>query len=171
MLVVMGARTAISVEEYLQTSFRDLDREYRNGEVVERNLPDYLHGKVQGLLFMFFAMLRKKLAVYPCTETRMRVAPDIVLIPDVAVFYGSEPKSVPDSPPLIVIEILSPDDRLTAVREKLENYKAWGVAHVWLADPHARRLYTCDAGLNEVARYEIPDLDLVVTPNDVFDWN
>jgi Uma2 family endonuclease len=37
---------------------------------------------------------------------------------------------VPDTPPLIVVEILSPDDRLTEVREKLEEYRAWGVPHV-----------------------------------------
>jgi Uma2 family endonuclease len=41
----MSARTGLSVEEYLHTSFPDLDREYRDGELVERSLPDYLHGK------------------------------------------------------------------------------------------------------------------------------
>jgi Uma2 family endonuclease len=72
------------------------------------------------------------------------------LIPDVAVFYPHEPGLVPDTPPLIAIEILSPDDRLTKVREKLEEYRAWGVPHVWLVDPHSRRLYSCDEGLREV---------------------
>lgn len=171
MLVHMGAPAAIPVDEYLHTSFPDLDREYRDGELVERTRPDYLHGKAQGLLFLFFAMLRKRLAVYPCTETRMRLGPNLVLIPDVAVFYGSEPKSLPDSPPLIAIEILSSDDRLTAVREKLERYKAWGVPHVWLADPQSRRLYTCDAGLTEVARFEVSELGIEVTPADIFDWD
>lgn len=41
----MGAKTGISVEEYLRTKFPDLDHEYRNGELVQRTLPDYLHGK------------------------------------------------------------------------------------------------------------------------------
>jgi Uma2 family endonuclease len=168
---IMGARTAISVEEYLHTSFPDLDREYWDGELVERSLPDYLHGKVQGLLLFCFLMLRKRLAVYPCSETRMQVQPNLFLIPDVAVFHGSEPKHVPDTPPLIAVEILSPDDRLTAVREKLEHYKAWGVSHVWLVDPHSRRLYTCDAGLAEVACFEVPELGVEVGPGDVFDWN
>ena len=39
----MGARTAISVEEYLRTSYPGLDREYRDGEVLERTVPDFLH--------------------------------------------------------------------------------------------------------------------------------
>jgi len=58
--------------------------------------------------------------------------------------YPDEPARVPDAPPLLVAEVLSLDDRLTAVREKLEEYKAWGVAHVWLVDPHTKRLYMCD---------------------------
>ena len=45
--VPMGAKTGLSVEEYLHTSFPDLDRDYRDGQLVERSLPDYLCGKTQ----------------------------------------------------------------------------------------------------------------------------
>jgi Uma2 family endonuclease len=76
---------------------------------------------------------------------------------------------VPDTPPLIAVEILSPDDRLTEVREKLEEYRAWGVPHVWLVDPHSRRLYSCDAGLREVASFLVGELDIEVTPDQVFE--
>jgi Uma2 family endonuclease len=54
----MGAKTAISAEEYLRTSFPDLDREYRDGELVERTLPDYIHGKTQAVLAALFLALR-----------------------------------------------------------------------------------------------------------------
>ena len=37
---------------------------------------------------------------------------------------------MPEKPPLVLIEVLSPNDRLTAVLEKLEEYRAWGVRHV-----------------------------------------
>jgi Uma2 family endonuclease len=166
----MGARTAISVEEYLHTSFPDLDREYRDGELLERTLPDYLHGKVQLIIGAFFLMLRKRLGIYACSETRMRLGPSIFLIPDVAVFQGSEPAAIPDTPPLIAIEILSPDDRMSAVREKLEHYRNWGVPHAWLVDPHSRRLYTCDARLSEVTHFEVPELGITVEPANIFDW-
>ena len=78
----MGSATALSAEEYLHTSFPDLDREYRDGETVERALPDYLHGKTQGLLFALFLALGEHLSLYPCVETRMRVRPNRYLIPD-----------------------------------------------------------------------------------------
>ena len=170
MLGKMGARAGISVDEYLHTSFPDLDREYRDGKLVERCVPDYLHGRTQALLLVFFEPLRKKLSFYACSETRVKVREGLYLIPDVSVFRPSPPpSSVPDQPPFIAVEILSPDDRLNAVREKLEEYKSWGVAHVWLVDPHSRRMYTCDAGLTEVPFLRIPELGVEVRPGEIFE--
>jgi Uma2 family endonuclease len=165
----MGAKTAISLEQYLHTTFPDVDREYRDSEIVERSLPDYLHGRVQGAIFAFFWALRTEVALFPCVETRMRLRSNLVLIPDVVVFYPSEPARVPDTPPLVVAEVLSLDDRLTAVREKLEEYKAWGVPHVWLVDPHTKRLYMRDQGLVEVCSLQIPELGIELLPNRIFE--
>jgi Uma2 family endonuclease len=167
-LVCMGSATALSVEEYLHTSFPDLDREYRDGEIVERSLPDYLHGKTQGLLSALFLTLGKDLPLYPCVETRMRVRSNRYLIPDVAVFHPQEPDAVPETPPLVAIEILSPDDRMSEVREKLEEYRTWGVPHVWLVDPLSRRFYTCDAGLTEASSLTVPELGIEVTKHNLF---
>lgn len=50
----MSAKAGIPVAEYLHTSFPNLDREYRDGEIVERSLPDYLHARTQMLLGVFF---------------------------------------------------------------------------------------------------------------------
>ena len=55
------------------------------------------------------------------------------------------------------------------VRNKLAEYRAWGVSHVWLVDPHSRRLYTCDAELFEVSTLRIPELNIEVTPADIFE--
>jgi Uma2 family endonuclease len=107
----MDAKAGASLQEYLHTSFPNPDREYRDGELVERTLPDYLHGKVQDLLCAFFAALRKTLPVYPCVETRMKIRTGLYLIPDVAVFHPAESDLVPESPPLAAIEVLSPDDQ------------------------------------------------------------
>lgn len=164
----MSVNTALSVEEYLHTSFPDLDKEYRDGEIVERSLPDYSHGKTQGLVFAFFLALASRLSLFPCVETRMRVRPKRYLIPDVAVFYPTEPTGVPETPPLIAIEILSRDDRLIDVREKLEEYRTWGVPHVWLIDPRSRRFYTCDAGLTETPTLTVPELAIELTPASLF---
>jgi Uma2 family endonuclease len=130
----MGTKAAISVDEYLHTSFPGVDCEYRDGKLVERSLPGYSHGRTQALLGIFFEALPKQLSIYTSVETRVKLREGLYLIPDVSVFWPSEPIEVPDSPPLIAIEVVSTDDRLTAVREKLEEYRVWGVPHVWLVD-------------------------------------
>jgi Uma2 family endonuclease len=166
----MGTKAAMPVEQYLHTSFPDLDKEYRDGEIVERTLPDFLHGETQLLIATFFGALRKTHCLYGCTETRMLLRPGLCLIPDIAIFHRTKPhERVPSTPPLIVIEILSPDDRLSAVREKLEECRAWGTAHVWLVDPHSRRMYTCNGGLTEVQALAIPELGIELKASDVFE--
>ena len=166
----MGTKAALPVEEYLHSTFPGLDKEYRDGELVERSLPDNLHSKTQGLLIAFFVALRKAFPVFTRPELRMKIRAGRYLIPDVAVFHPTEPQQpVPDTPPFIAIEVLSLDDKLTKVREKLEEYRAWGVPHVWLVDPHSKRLYTCDTGLIEVPTLRIPELGVEVTPADIFE--
>ncbi len=159
----------MSVEEYLTTSFPDLDKEYRDGELVERSLPDNLHSKTQTLAAVFFGGLRKSLPVFACISLRLKIRPMLYLIPDVCVFYPAEPQGrYPDTSPFIAIEILSLDDKLADVREKLETYRTWGVTHVWLVDPHSRRMNTCDAGLMEVESLQVPGLNLTLTTAEVF---
>ncbi|MGD1092291.1 MAG: Uma2 family endonuclease [Bryobacteraceae bacterium] len=165
----MVSRSAVPVDQYLVTSFPDLDREFHDGEVVECSLPDYLHSRAQALLIVFFEALRKRLSVYAYPELRLKLREALYLIPDVAVFCPAPPADgIPCTPPLIAIEVLSPDDRLAVVREKPEEYRAWGVKHVWLVDPHSRRMYTCDVGLTEVASL-LPELEIELMPEAIFE--
>ena len=165
----MATGTTLSVEQYLATSFPDLDKEYRDGELVERSTPDNLHAKTQALLTAFFVLLQKAHALFARTELRLKVRPTLVLIPDGCVFHPDEPTDrFPDTAPFIAIEILSLDDKLTDVREKPEIYKDWGVRHVWLVDPHSRRIYTCDGSLMEVPALQAPELGLTLTSEQVF---
>jgi Uma2 family endonuclease len=41
----------------------------------------------------------------------------------------------------LCIEILSPDDRLTAVLSKCDEYLDWGVPMTWILDPENRVAY------------------------------
>jgi Uma2 family endonuclease len=165
----MGTKAALSVEEYLHTSFPDLDKEYRDGKLVERTLPNSLHGRTQLRLGAFFLAAAKSISLWPHSETRMKIRSGVYLIPDIAVFFPDKPPLVPDTPPLVAIEIYSPDDRLPAVYQKLEEYRAWGVKHVWLVDPESKRMYTWDRALTEVPTLLIPELGIEVAPADVFE--
>jgi Uma2 family endonuclease len=59
-------------------------------------------------------------------------------------------------PPLIAIEILSPEDTLTAMRAKAAEYRQFGVEHIWIVDPESRiALRSTEAGLEEVRTGEL----------------
>jgi Uma2 family endonuclease len=103
------------------------------------------------------------------SDMRLRLREDLIRVPGVSVYWPDEPAgNIPSTPPRIVIEILSRHDRFTAVRDKLEEYRAWDVKHVWLLDPRARRMYFYDGSLIEAPVLRIAELDVEMRPEDVF---
>ncbi len=166
----MAIKAALSAEEYLRTSFPGVDPEYRDGEIMERSLPTLDHGTTQGSLYSFFKPYRNSHLLFPTVETRLLLRVGRYIIPDVCVFHPMKPSGeVPEIRPLIAIEILSPDDRMSDVRAKLQEYTDWGVPHIWLVDPATRSLYICKDGLHEVPSFHIPEVNLTVTPAGIFD--
>jgi Uma2 family endonuclease len=86
----MASRLHVSPEEYLATSFDGKDREYVRGEIVDRSMPDYVHGRMQARLLVRFGQLEASHRLFACSGTRMQLASDLYRIPDVAVFVGTE---------------------------------------------------------------------------------
>jgi hypothetical protein len=44
-------------------------------------------------------------------------------------------------PPILCIEVLSPKDRISRLQDRVDDYFAMGVPHVWILDPESRRGY------------------------------
>jgi Uma2 family endonuclease len=158
----MASKVLITPEQYLATHF-EREPELVHGELVEKSLPTFSHGKTQLRLCMLLGG-----AGSGGTEVRMKLAEDLFRIPDFALFEQEPEKELPESPPLLIVEIASPDDRLRDVEQKLEEYRAWGVAHVWFVEPELKKLYTYDRGLTNVARLELPQFGLTITAADLF---
>jgi Uma2 family endonuclease len=165
----MATKTQIRAEDYLRMTFEH-DAEFVHGEIVVRSMPDLTHGRIQFLLGAELAKFSRAHPLYPCFEVRMKVAPGIYRIPDVAVFAGRLPEQqVPDQPPLVVVEILSKDDRHSDLMQKLEEYRAWGVPHIWVIDPSTQRfsMYT-ELGLQKVSSLSLSDYPFELTPAELF---
>lgn len=166
----MATQTLVAPEIYLKTSFEGPDREYVEGELVERGMPTYLHARIQMILGALFETLRKQYPVFAASELRLAIQPSHrYRIPDVCVFVGEEPTSaIPEAPPLVAIEILSPDDRLSEALKKFEEYRHWGVTHIWLIDPEGKMFYRYDAtGLHPVPALDLPDYAFTITLADL----
>jgi Uncharacterized protein conserved in cyanobacteria len=166
----MSTKSAISIEEYLRTSFDGLDREYVDGEIVERALPDRLHSRTQFRLAGVIWDLAKTKPFHGRPELRSRVAATRIRIPDVSIYAGAEPtERVPTQPPLVAIEILSTEDRHADLMQKFEEYRAWGVAHIWLVDPERHTLHAyAEGSLTEIPALEIPAYDARITAAEIF---
>jgi len=165
----MPTKAALSEAEYLRTSFPGVDQEYRDGELVERSVPDLFHGVIQSRFSAWFINREDSHGLHPATEVRNYIRPGRFMIPDVCVFWPSLPSAaVPETKPLIVIEILSPDDSMTEVMEKLSEYKEWGIVHVWLADPRRKKLYVYHNGLYEVSAFPIPEAGIELPSSEIF---
>lgn len=106
--------------------------------------------------------------VFTGVEVRVRLAPDLIRIPDIAL-WTELPEKMPKVAPLLVVEVSSPDDRLHDLLQRFEDFRAWGVRHMWLVEPELKKLYVYDRGsLTEVARLELPEFDFAVTSGELF---
>jgi len=158
----MATAALVSLEEYLQSSYEP-DCDYVDGALEERNLGDKGHSWLQKLLIKYLALREEdwKVQVYP--ELRIRVSPKRVRIPDVCIFAESvEIDSVPTVPPLVCIEILSPDDRWTRVERRIEDFLAMGVPHVWVFDPKEREVFDCSNAGNRLVKEDVVEAPPVV---------
>ena len=147
----MKAATLVPVEEYLRTTYHP-DCDYVDGEVLERNVGERDHSKVQRRLIVYVDLRSKQWNVHVFPEQRVQVAARRFRIPDVCIVAGAEPPDqIFHDPPMVCIEILSKDDTLDRMQEKIDDFLKFGVRYVWVINPRNRRawVYTAD-GSREV---------------------
>jgi Uma2 family endonuclease len=166
----MSTKALVPVEEYLRMSFEGPDPEYLDGELVERNLGGKSHGSAQAKLAIYFGKHDDRFPFKVITELHLRLAPSRIRIADVAVFLEEPVDEIPSTPPLIVMEIVSPGDRYIEIHKKLQEYHRWGVRHIWLLDPSSQSFSVYDSdGLREVPRLALPELELTIQKSDVYE--
>ena len=140
------AAQLILIEEYLHTWYRP-DYDFVDGRLEERNVGERDHNRLQLLLAAWFLTKEREWHVFCLPEQRTRVSGTRVRIPDVCLLRGDAPREqVTLTPPLLCIEILSPEDRLPRVFKRLEDFLAMGVEHLWILDPEQRIAYVYSAG-------------------------
>ena len=103
----MATSVQIPIAEYLERTYRP-DREYIDGEIVERKMGTWEHARIQMWLGSWFFTHEPEWRVMVAVEWRARVSPTRVRIPDVTVATaGPQPPILTDAP-VLIIEILSP---------------------------------------------------------------
>jgi Uma2 family endonuclease len=137
----MATTVRIPLTEYLQTTYRP-DREYVDGEARVRNVGKWEHARVHWLLAAWFGAHEKEWDIIGSTGQRVQTGRNI-RVPDLVVLKPGPQPDVLVDPPLLVIEILSPDDSYSETQEKARDYQVMGVETVWLIDPKTRTGRMC----------------------------
>jgi len=159
----------ISVSEYLHTSYRP-DCDYVDGVVEERNLGEFDHASVQRALLVWFIQQEGKLGVRAYPELRVKVSPTRFRVADICVLSISAPREqIIRTPPVAIIEILSPEDRVSRYLERLEDYRRMGIRNLWVIDPAVRRGFDFSSGnWVETASFADPNTGIRLDLNSLF---
>lgn len=140
----MAASTAISVEEYLGTTY-DPDLEYVGGQLVERHVGEYDHSRLQSLVVALLLARATERHFRAFVELRVRVSDEPrYRIPDICAKALPHQKTPVLIQPDLVIEIVSPDDKPVEMLERIGDYQAAGIPHIWIIDPYQRTVIEAD---------------------------
>jgi Uma2 family endonuclease len=143
----MASATMVPLETYLHTDYQP-DREYVDGELKERNVGEKEHARLQLTMSWILRNHEREWGISVFPELRVQVSPTRFRVPDLTVLRADAPdEQIITHPPLIVIEILSPSDSLLGMREKIEDYLAFGIPNIWIVDPTDRMGYICRSGI------------------------
>lgn len=135
----MSTAALVSLQEYLATTYHP-DCDYLDGLLVERNVGQKDHSKLQGEVFAWFRSRRQALGLAAFVEQRVQVAARRFRVPDVCVVPLPEPaEQVFTRAPHICVEILSPEDTFPKLQERFDDYLQMGVPDIWVLDPVSRR--------------------------------
>lgn len=143
----MSTGTVVPLSEYLATSYRP-DCDYLDGELLERNVGEWDHSRLQMLLSRYLSNREKQWDILVVPEQRVQVKATRFRVPDISVLTGPPPAGpIIVDPPFLCIEILSPSDRMKEMQDRIDDYLDFGVRYVWLLHPRSRRafVYTRDA--------------------------
>jgi Uma2 family endonuclease len=137
----MASTTLLTVADYVETTWRP-DLEYVDGELLERNVGRIEHSHVQMLVAAYLFRLQQELGLSVLPEARVQVKPTRFRIPDVCVVKGVVRQGAfLDRPPFICIEILSKDDTMSSMQERIADFLDFGVPYVWVIDPRLNRCF------------------------------
>jgi Uma2 family endonuclease len=142
----MTVGSLVPVSEYLNTSYRP-DCDYVDGELRERNLGEFEHSSTQRNIIMWLVVNYPGVAERVLPEQRVQVRADRYRIPDVCITNVAAPaERITKTPPALCIEILSREDRMSDILDRIDDYFQMGVPVCWIVDPFRQRGWIATPG-------------------------
>ena len=136
-----------------------------DGHPEERNWGEFEHAELQTAMAVFLRQNAKAFRIRTVVEVRVQVAPRRIRISDLCCIRKRPEGRIITEPPVLCIEILSPEDRFSRVEARIADYLAMGVRYVWVIDPdNLNRAFIYASGQSPSPR-EVTDR--VLTAGDI----
>jgi Uma2 family endonuclease len=129
--------------------------EYWFGEAVQKPVPTWLHT----LLVKHLMIALDQAGYVSGSEVELRIDPEWQPKPDVIAAARIE-DPYPTKPVDVVVEVLSPDDRMERVIEKCGHYVRIGIRAVFVLDPKLRYAWAWDRQVENLER-----ITIMILPN------
>ncbi len=143
----MATLAPTPVELYLHSDFEP-DAEFVDGEIELRPMGEYDHATWQQALQLWFVQNQKLWNIRVLPELRVQVSPTRFRVPDVVVFDRAQPiEQILTHPPIAVFEVLSPEDTMTRMLIKLNDYAAMGIENIYVLHPKTDLFYRFHNGI------------------------
>jgi len=188
MIATVEKRHVLSLEEFLAMPETQPASEYFNGEVTQKPMPKGKHSRLQSRLAREIDQFAedKKIAL-ALTELRCTFAGRSI-VPDIAVIsWENLPRDEDgeigdrfDRHPDWIVEILSPDQSMTLVMEKILFCLQHGTELGWLIDPQTKSITVFQSGLPKIYRVANGDMEPLpmltgleewkLSVQDIFSW-
>jgi Uma2 family endonuclease len=158
-MATVTTKKLMTAEEFYEWSHRpeNSDRccELERGEIVEMSRPGKRHGmicaNVAGVLRNYAIQKEKGYACSNDTGVVVERGPDTVRGPDVLFFDDAEQadqveQKYGETPPLLAVEVLSPNDTHAKIARRVREQLRFGTRLVWVLDPDANNVMVYQIG-------------------------
>ena len=140
----MTPKTLLSIEDFAALPDDGMKHELNEGELIVMPPPKPRHGDCQlnlGSALREFVVSNGLGKVY--TESGYRLTPHTVRGPDISFVRTSrlqDPDEYFNGAPDLAVEIVSPGDDASDLREKIKQYLDGGTSVVWVVYPRSRQI-------------------------------
>jgi Uma2 family endonuclease len=158
--------------------------ELENGELIDMPSESEINRRIAAFLFVYFSQLgipayrltMKTEVAVSGSRVSVRVPDLVVLSEELAIAMDGATRSIvlmDMPPPLLVVEVVSPNQEKRDYRYKRSEYAARGIAEYWIVDPTVQRVTVLEwveglyeekvfAGDNKIESTVLTSLDLTV---------
>jgi Uma2 family endonuclease len=184
--MVKSPHQTLPFEEFLKLPETKPAREYIDGEIVQKPMPQGKHSRIQGALLTKINLMAENQRIayaFPelrCTFAGRSIVPDVVVLrwERIPRDEKGEIANIFADYPDWIIEILSPEQNLLQVTKKIIHCLKYGTVLGWLILPEDHSIFVYPQGQSPQFLEDKDDLlpvpnflpQLQLTVGEVFSW-